>query len=746
MILRSLELKSFGQFIDQKYEFRRGINLVIGPNEAGKSTMMEAVPAVLFGCKDKKRFRPWARSQHCSASLMLENQQYNISIERDIDTDCIELRQADDLYQEQCNLVATVPVDGHCVAKLDYLHLLKKFIGISDERLFRSSLFLGQGDFPSNAEEIKRHMRTLLSGFARGDSTLVLQSIQDDYLAITNDAPWLNKQVSARELEAVQDALDDVYAQREHMQQLKAEAQHLSQQIEVLQQNVANDRREYEKGVEYLVWIQQQWQLAANGAVTSSEKPAPSCADKEDDSAEIAALERERNHLQQILVSAGLPEALPAELPSLLVAADEIRCALVALQQQTIPLHKEVDALRFPQTKRWLLISLLMVASLAGVSFLWPQYLAPASITVGATLAICWGSFAWRYRRQKLAQCHLEQQIAAIDLQRAQERSHLKELDDDFESYGFASSAIAMVKMQKQLQGHEHIVQRLAELRLLLSPNESPSSGGDPTEDGCSAEDEEIEACQDQHSDALAKHLHPDELPAAQQNLAELQKVIKKQEVELLALLRQEAVLQERLSAAEQLGTTETELRHSLDELMQRKEVLGCAYQVLTDAMSEFSHTNLRALEEEVGKYLRQATMGKYVAVEITENYALRLRRAGQRGKSSPLENLSRGTIDLVCLATRLALTRFLANDEFLPFFLDDALVNLDSDRLLETVDALERISTDHQIVMFTHDERLYKLASRRRWHIVSLGLRSKRRKVNKKEEVSANDGQLSLL
>jgi len=750
MILRSLELKSFGQFVDKKYEFRRGINLVIGPNEAGKSTMMEAIPAVLFGCKDKKRFRPWARSQHCSASLILENQQYNIAIARDIDTDNVELCQSNDLYQEQCNFVATVPVDEHCVAKFDYLHLLKKFLGISDERMFRSSLFLGQGDFPSNSEEIKRHMRTLLSGFARGDSTLVLQSIQDDYLAITNDAPWLNKQVSPRELEAVQDALDDVYAQREYMQQMVVQVQQLSQQIEQLQHGIANDRQEYEKGVEYLAWIQNQWQQeSSDGSQPADHCPAAPASAEEDVAPEIAALRREHNQLQQTLVAAGLPTEIPVEMPRLLAAADGIRCTLVALQQQTIPLRKEISALSFPSTKRWLIISLLLVAVLAAVNYLHPQWLVSASVTLGLVLALCWSRFAWRYRRQRSVQRQLEQQIAAIDLHREQERSQLKELDDDFESYGFASSAIAMVKMQKQLQGHEHIVHRLAEIRMILQDEdiEVPVLGKESDCPSVAGQSKQHKSCVNSKLDDIQReHLHPDELPIAQQNLAELKNNIKKKEVELLSLLRQEAVLQDRLTAAEQLGTTENELRASLDELMQRKEVLGCAYTLLAEAITEFSHTNLRAVEKEVGKYLRQATLGKYTEIEITENYALRLRRAGQRGKSSALENLSRGTIDLVCLATRLALTRFLVNDEYLPFFLDDALVNLDSDRLLETVDALERLSKDHQIVMFTHDERLYKLASRRRWHVIPLGTRPKRTKVAQKAEVSANDGQLSLL
>ena len=68
MILRSIEMESFGKFHNQTIEFRRGMNLVIGPNETGKSTIAEAVPAVLFGTDRLERYKPWGRNA-CSASL-----------------------------------------------------------------------------------------------------------------------------------------------------------------------------------------------------------------------------------------------------------------------------------------------------------------------------------------------------------------------------------------------------------------------------------------------------------------------------------------------------------------------------------------------------------------------------------------------------------------------------------------------------------------------------------------------------
>ncbi len=48
MTLRSLHLTRFGRFTDDSWEFTPGLNVIRGPNEAGKSTMREAIVRLLF--------------------------------------------------------------------------------------------------------------------------------------------------------------------------------------------------------------------------------------------------------------------------------------------------------------------------------------------------------------------------------------------------------------------------------------------------------------------------------------------------------------------------------------------------------------------------------------------------------------------------------------------------------------------------------------------------------------------------
>jgi predicted ATP-dependent endonuclease of OLD family len=48
MILRELKLAPFAGLIDLQVVFQGGLNVVLGPNEAGKSTLVHALKMALF--------------------------------------------------------------------------------------------------------------------------------------------------------------------------------------------------------------------------------------------------------------------------------------------------------------------------------------------------------------------------------------------------------------------------------------------------------------------------------------------------------------------------------------------------------------------------------------------------------------------------------------------------------------------------------------------------------------------------
>lgn len=85
MRIKRLDLIRYGRFTDARLELPEGqpdIHLVVGPNEAGKSTMMEALGDLLFGIPQRSTqdFRHKYASMRLGA--LLEADQHRIEVRR----------------------------------------------------------------------------------------------------------------------------------------------------------------------------------------------------------------------------------------------------------------------------------------------------------------------------------------------------------------------------------------------------------------------------------------------------------------------------------------------------------------------------------------------------------------------------------------------------------------------------------------------------------------------------------------
>ena len=49
MIIKSLEIYGYGQFVQRKIDFNKGFTEIFGENEAGKSTIQAFIHSILFG-------------------------------------------------------------------------------------------------------------------------------------------------------------------------------------------------------------------------------------------------------------------------------------------------------------------------------------------------------------------------------------------------------------------------------------------------------------------------------------------------------------------------------------------------------------------------------------------------------------------------------------------------------------------------------------------------------------------------
>lgn len=109
-------------------------------------------------------------------------------------------------------------------------------------------------------------------------------------------------------------------------------------------------------------------------------------------------------------------------------------------------------------------------------------------------------------------------------------------------------------------------------------------------------------------------------------------------------------------------------------------------------------------IAEVAGQYLGRITGGAYNEIMVSRELKITVRiPQTARLSEDPKRLLSKGTVDQVYLALRLALVQAMsANGESVPLLLDDPFANYDDSRLANALRLLTEIGNSHQILLFT--------------------------------------------
>lgn len=126
MRLRSLRVEGFGKLVDRTFEFGRGLTVIAGPNEAGKSTLAAAVVAALYGLQrgEKDRWRPWDDRAAFATTLVYETGDGKAwEVQREFDKDAKGIRVYDargqDVAAQLGNGRALAPAEAHLGVPLE---------------------------------------------------------------------------------------------------------------------------------------------------------------------------------------------------------------------------------------------------------------------------------------------------------------------------------------------------------------------------------------------------------------------------------------------------------------------------------------------------------------------------------------------------------------------------------------------------------------------------------------------------
>jgi hypothetical protein len=431
MILRRVELGQFGKWSNRIFEFRRGANLVLGGNEAGKTTLATAIPAVLFGLRDKERFIPWEGAGGCEAALVWEDNQRFWRLERDLCTDEVALT----VWHEGGEVLRSF--SGHAEAgepRGEYAQLLRELLGQEgSENVISGSFcpFIEEPVFPlpQGAYFRQRSERPdpLAVGLAPGEEILRVR----------------------RQLAELEERW---YALRPATGQLQEIEEQLAQVREAL--------------------------AVADPPAPTSETEVPAVVARTEAppaAGELTSRRARRQQLQEELARLGLPVAMSADLPLLLAEAEALRRELVSLQKEAVRIRETRATRPAPPWKVAVIASALSLL-LGVIGGLWLAWGAVGWLGGALLAALVWLVNGHYHGRHLAEDARYKGQAQAIEERREAAQEQLGAMDDRFRQMNISPSAVSLLKMQKNIERSRVIVDELHRLEGALAVLEGISS------------------------------------------------------------------------------------------------------------------------------------------------------------------------------------------------------------------------------------------------------------------------------
>jgi DNA repair exonuclease SbcCD ATPase subunit len=703
MRLLTLSLRHFAGLAEAVVPFAPGITVVQGPNEAGKSTVRQALLAAFFAspattARRREEWRPWGSETFGSLAVEFELDGRRFELVKDFERRSMRLREigtgqewegakVQARLQEALGL-STEPL-YRATAMVDQAELasLGKGAGEVSERLSRI-VQAGPGDAEAGAviRRLEREVGELERGLERWAKTPgTIRALEEEVARLEADRAALQRRVAA--VAAACEELDRVRVAREAAERDLADLQaalRANQEYVVLEQELAPLRH-------------QEGQLATR--IAGAE-------------AGVERLRRIAAELEE-LQAGGVPD--DDRLDALVRAAERVealRERLVAQQDRLREAERRVaDVPAAPQarTALWsgsglallgLLLALVAAAGLLPAQWSWP---AAAFLAVAGV-----GTLGWARRREALVGTVRAQALRALAVAREEVETTAGDLTEAETRLQRAltesgSATVAEARARRARLGE--LLREQAETRGIVETH----LGGE-TLDALRQALVRLRADVEQRERVLrAPEVQARRLtPLQVQRLASDAEALAGRAEELRLRQRElERLLGEGAPNDEELAVVEERLADRRERLLaarRRARVCRAAIDGLRAARAQAMIPARQEVEARAGAYLGVLTRGAYREVRLEEPPLRVLVRVDRAGRwLEPAEPaLSRGTVDQVYLAVRLALVEVLSQGRRPPLLLDDPFGSFDPIRLAAAMTLLRRIAEVHQVVLFT--------------------------------------------
>ena len=722
MIIKRMQA-TFGKLDRRELKLQPGLNVITGANEAGKSTWLAFILAMLYGVDtrdrvkagrlpDKLKFQPWS-GKPMEGSMELESGGKAITLERASSAapmgdfrawDSETGSPREDLSAKTCGQTL-LGVEAGVYARSGFLR--QQRISISADAMLEKRL---SGLVTAGSED-----------YAFADIEEGLKKLQG---SLRNSQGGAIARAE-KERKAIGNRLEDIRQRQRELNELDAELRELKAQREdcrgILAGLDALDRQARQDRVT-------EAEAALKDAAEDREAWEGVCAGLPDEEA-LQALEHELQQLQGDLEKTALEEGLSVselELP----APDPIFGRMDAREAHDkaaadATVVRDARNAKRPRRSRTVFWLLLILAGL-GLGFAGALQMQLPIVVGGVVLAVV-GLLWWLLRRIQ----YNRRKDAYIAMQ--------KQARDILEQYSAASAkdvvlrGIAYIRTIETREDEEAdqdeerraLMTELADRRADIYRRLEALMPGSGTPEKAAALFQESAASRQALTRARALEqerttqllnlrfaLGSEEEPEADAerfanyNRADEMARLQELETRIEALSSQADKL---TGAIGQMGdplALEAE-RAILDRELRKMEERYASLRLARRALAE-ADENLRArfapiLCEKTGAIFCKLTGGKYDKVQLDRQFRVTVHPVDSP-VFRPLSYLSSGTVDQLYLALRLAISELLIPEA--PIVLDDALVYFDDRRAALALETLREMSKTRQVLIFTCQSR----------------------------------------
>jgi len=699
VILHRLELRRFLGLPDHAFEFAPGLNVVVGPNEAGKSTLRTAIRTVLYenpataSSRYREQFRSWRVDDPPELRLHFELAGRRFTLTKNYATRKVVLVDAvtgqtweqHKPVQERLVAALGLPTDDlfDATAHIAQTHL---------ERIHVTSIGKELGTvIGGGGEDVAAALRRLenhIKGLERGSKGAAVKE-PGQLTALDRRASALRAEVESLRrnaaeadraraeltvLSAENGRLAAEFAAKKRLLESNREILQLEQRLAGLKANEKHWERKIRQIEEYtgkLDGLDRALETATSSGIPSEERVSEGRSLQE----RLRARERD---LDALAKDAQLPDAAAPVGPGIVLA---VAGALLA--------GLGAGVLRSVPAAGWFALALGAAALAAGIVRLSARVRARQTAVVRREE---------RARRRTMLEADAGELRAALGrLLAALGCPSLQEAEARLDAY------------RTLVQERRRIAEFLSSLRE-GSTDEAIAEQWNTIRRDIFGLEERL-----REPEIAAKRLTPLQVQTLEREVAALEQTVTEKQRREMKL----TVDLERLTAdADRLVAGEEELQEVEDDLARvRRHLAVCrlALETLAEARRQAEIPVREIAEKKAGEYLRVATGGRYTRVRV-EGEDLNLsvwsdEAANWVGAEEP--GVSRGTVDLIYLAVRLALVEVLTHGKRPPLLFDDPFITFDDRRRDGAAHLLRELSKTYQVILFTCSPEYARYADR---------------------------------